>query len=92
MLAKKFLTTQPSQLITPSWPLQQWGIDIVSKLTPAQGNYTFIIVVVEYFTKWIKVKPVTNISSTTIKKFFLAKHHLLLWCSERNHNQQCQAI
>jgi hypothetical protein len=24
---------QPSQLITPSWPLQQWGIDIVGKLT-----------------------------------------------------------
>jgi hypothetical protein len=24
---------QPSQLIAPSWPLQRWGIDIVSKLT-----------------------------------------------------------
>jgi hypothetical protein len=60
----------PSQLITPSWPLQQWGIDIVSKLNPAQGNYTFAIVVVEYFTKWIEAKPITNISSTTIKKFF----------------------
>jgi hypothetical protein len=60
----------PSQLITPSWPLQQWGIDIVSKLNPAQGNYTFAIVAVEYFTKWIEAKPITNISSTTIKKFF----------------------
>jgi hypothetical protein len=25
---------------------------------------------VEYFTKWIEVKPVTSISSVTIKKFF----------------------
>jgi hypothetical protein len=25
---------QPVQLITLSWPLQQWGIDIVGKLTP----------------------------------------------------------
>jgi hypothetical protein len=46
--------TQPVQLITPSWPLQWWGIDIVGKLTPAHGNYTFTIVAVEYFTKWVE--------------------------------------
>jgi hypothetical protein len=61
---------QPSQLIAPSWPLQRWGIDIVGKLTPAQGNYTFAIVAVEYFTKWVEAKPVTSIISTTIQKFF----------------------
>jgi hypothetical protein len=61
---------QPSQLIAPSCPLQRWGIDIVGKLTPAQGNYTFTIIAVEYFTKSVKVKPVTNITSTTIQKFF----------------------
>jgi hypothetical protein len=61
--------TQPSQLMAPSLSLQRWGIDIVGKLTPAQGNYTFTIVAIEYFTKWIEVKPVTNITSTTIQKF-----------------------
>jgi hypothetical protein len=61
---------QPVHLIAPSWPLQQWGIDIVGKLTPARGNYTFAVVVVEYFTKWIEAKPLTNVSSTSIKKFF----------------------
>jgi hypothetical protein len=49
---------QPSQLIAPLWPLQQWGIDIVDKRRPAQANYTF------------KVRPVTNITSATIQKFF----------------------
>jgi hypothetical protein len=61
---------QPLQLITPSWPLQRWGIDIVGKLTPVQSNNIFAIVMVEYFTKWIKVKPLTNVSSATIRKFF----------------------
>jgi hypothetical protein len=61
---------QPSQLITPAWPLHWWGIDIVGKLTPAQGNYTFAIVVLEYFTKWIEVKPVANVSSANIQNFF----------------------
>jgi hypothetical protein len=46
------------------------GIDIVGKLTPVQGNYTFAVVAVEYFTKWIEDKPLTNVSSATIKKFF----------------------
>jgi hypothetical protein len=62
--------TQPSQLIAPSWPLQRWGIDIIGKVTPAQGNYTFAIVIVEYFAKWVQAKPVTNITSATIQKNF----------------------
>jgi hypothetical protein len=62
--------TQPSQLIAPSWPLQRWGIDIVGKLTPAQGNYTFTIVAMEYFAKWVEAKPITNITSATIQRFF----------------------
>jgi hypothetical protein len=39
-------------------------------LTPSQGNYTFTIVAVEYFTKWIEAKPLTNVTSTSIKRFF----------------------
>jgi hypothetical protein len=61
---------QPVQVIALSWPLQQWSIDIIGKLTPAQGNYTFAVVVVEYFTKWIEAKPRSNVSSASIKKFF----------------------
>jgi hypothetical protein len=57
-------------LIAPSWPLQRWGIDIIGKLTPAQGNYTFAVVTVEYFTKWVEAKPITNITSATIQKIF----------------------
>jgi hypothetical protein len=41
-------------------------IDIVGKLTTAQGNYTLAIAAVEYFIKWVEAKPVTNITSTTI--------------------------
>jgi hypothetical protein len=60
---------QPVQLIAPSWPLQQWGHQYHWKVD-SRGNYTFTVVVVEYFTKWIEAKPLTNVSSTSIKKFF----------------------
>jgi hypothetical protein len=55
------------------------------KLTPAQGNYIFAIVTVEYFTKWVEAKPVTNIASATIQNFFPVEHHLPLWSSSANH-------
>jgi hypothetical protein len=36
----------------------------------AEGNYNFAIVALEYFIKWVEAKPVTNITSATIKKKF----------------------
>jgi hypothetical protein len=39
-------------------------------LTPVQGNYTFAVVTVEYFSKRIEAKPFTNVSSVSIQKFF----------------------
>jgi hypothetical protein len=59
--------SQPSQLITPSWRLERWGIDIVGPLTIAQGNYK--CAVVEYFTKWIEAKPLVNIIVAGLKRF-----------------------
>jgi IS30 family transposase len=58
------------QLIDPLWPLERWSIDIVGKLTAAPGNYTFEVITVEYFKKWVEAKALTNVSSATIKKFF----------------------
>jgi hypothetical protein len=62
--------SQPSQLITPSWPLQRRGIDIVGPPPTAQGNYKYAVVTIAYFTKWIEAKPLVNIASVSLKKFF----------------------
>jgi hypothetical protein len=62
--------SQPSHLITPSWPLQIWGIDIMGPLTTAQGSYKYTVVAVEYFTKWIEAKHLVNIASMRLKRFF----------------------
>jgi hypothetical protein len=56
--------------ITPSWLLQRWGINIMGPLTTTQGNYKYAVVVVEYFTKWIEVKPLINIAVAGLKRFF----------------------
>jgi ribonuclease HI len=64
---------QPSsltQLIQPTWPLQRWGLDLLGPLPPAQGNLKYVVVAVEYFSKWIEAKPLATITSATIQKFF----------------------
>jgi hypothetical protein len=40
-------------------------------LPPAQGNLKYVVVAVEYFSKWIEAKPLATITSITIQKFFL---------------------
>lgn len=62
--------SQPTQLITLAWPLQTWGMDLVGPLLTAQGNYKYAVVAVEYFTKWIEVKPLTRITSEEVRKLF----------------------
>jgi hypothetical protein len=64
---------QPSsltQLIQPTWPLQRWGLDLLGPLPPAQGNLKYVVVAVEYFSKWIEAKPLATITSVTVQKFF----------------------
>jgi hypothetical protein len=39
-------------------------------LTTTQGNYKYVVVTVEYFTKWIEVKPLVNIAAAGLKRFF----------------------
>jgi ribonuclease HI len=64
---------QPSsltQLIQPTWPLQRWGLDLLGPLPPAQGNLRYVVVAVEYFSKWIEAKPLATITLVIVQKFF----------------------
>jgi transposase InsO family protein len=54
----------------PTWPLQRWGLDLLGPLPPAQDNLKYVVVVVEYFSKWIEAKPLATITSATVQKFF----------------------
>jgi hypothetical protein len=50
--------------------LQRWGLDLLGLLPPAQGNLKYVVVAVEYFSKWIEAKPLATITSITAQKFF----------------------
>jgi hypothetical protein len=43
---------------------------LLGPLPPVQGNLKYVVVAVEYFSKWIEAKPLATITSVTIQKFF----------------------
>jgi hypothetical protein len=45
-------------------------VDLLGPLPPAQGNLKYVVVAVEYFSKWIQAKPLTTITSATVQKLF----------------------
>jgi hypothetical protein len=58
------------QVDCPHMATSTLGLDIVGPLPTAQGNLKFTFVAVEYFTKWIKARAVSTITSKTTQKFF----------------------
>ncbi|GJS50625.1 reverse transcriptase domain-containing protein [Tanacetum coccineum] len=55
--------------ITAPWPFYKWGIDIAGPFSEGPGKVKFLIVVVDYFTKWIEAKAVATITGNQVKKF-----------------------
>ena len=56
------LLSEPLTSITSPWPFQQWGLDILGPLPIGKGQCKFIIVAVDYFTKWAEAEPLTTIT------------------------------
>ncbi|KAL0446567.1 UNVERIFIED_CONTAM: hypothetical protein Slati_1784600 [Sesamum latifolium] len=50
-------------------PFDMWGMDIVGKLPHATGQREYLIVAVDYFTKWFEVEPLAKISEKEVIKF-----------------------
>ncbi|GKD02275.1 reverse transcriptase domain-containing protein [Tanacetum coccineum] len=55
---------QPLTPITAPWPFYKWGIDIAGPFPEGPGKVKFLIVAMDYFTKWIEAKAVATISGT----------------------------
>ncbi|GJS10145.1 reverse transcriptase domain-containing protein [Tanacetum coccineum] len=61
---------QPQQELTPitsPWPFHKWGIDIAGPFPVAAGGLKFLIVAIDYFTKWIEAKAVATITGNQLE-------------------------
>ncbi|GJT53183.1 reverse transcriptase domain-containing protein [Tanacetum coccineum] len=63
---------RPKMLMTSimaPWPFYQWEMDILRPLPQASKKLKFVIVAIDYFTKWIEAKPLVRITGKDVKKF-----------------------
>ena len=63
---------QPGGILNPlssPWPFAQWGLDIVGPFPKAVGNKKYLIVGIDYFTKWVEAEPLANIRDMDVKRF-----------------------
>uniref|UniRef100_A0A151UDR6 Gypsy retrotransposon integrase-like protein 1 n=1 Tax=Cajanus cajan TaxID=3821 RepID=A0A151UDR6_CAJCA len=52
-----------------SWPFSQWGMDILGPFPPAKGQLKFLLVAIDYFTKWIEACPLAKITTKNVQRF-----------------------
>jgi len=51
------------------WPFHTWGIDILGPFPLAIRQMKYLIVAIEYFTKWVEAEPVAQIDAHKVQHF-----------------------
>ena len=55
--------------ISSPWPFAQWGIDIIGSFPLGKKQLRFLIVAIDYFTKWVEAKLVVMITEAKVTSF-----------------------
>ena len=62
----------PSELhtLTSPWPFSVWGIDIIEKILPkSSSGHEFVLVAIDYFTKWVEATSYANLNTAKVAIF-----------------------
>ena len=66
------LIKQPSEELAPiavSWPFAQWGLDIMGPFPTGVRQLKFLVVGIDYFTKWVEAEALATITERNIQSF-----------------------
>jgi ribonuclease HI len=61
---------KPLNTLSSPWPFAWWGMDILGPFTTGLHGGKYLIVGVDYFTKWVEAEAIPNIAAVTILRFF----------------------
>ena len=62
----------PSETLKPilgPWPFAQWDMDIVGPLLAAAAQKKFLLVAMDYFSKWVEAEAYASIKDKDVTKF-----------------------
>ncbi|XP_022041920.1 uncharacterized protein LOC110944570 [Helianthus annuus] len=48
--------------VSTSWPFQKWAVDIIGPFPEGPGGVKYVVVAIDYFTKWIEAMPLAKIT------------------------------
>ena len=52
------------------WPFAAWGIDIIGEIRPnASNGHKYIVVAIDYFSRWIEAKSFSSLKAKQVVKF-----------------------
>ncbi|WRX16388.1 Ribonuclease H domain - like 10 [Theobroma cacao] len=58
----------PLHIFMAPWPFSIWAMDVIGLITPKASNgHQFILVVIDYFTKWVEAASYANVTQKVIK-------------------------
>ena len=55
--------------MTPPWPFIQWGLYIMGPFPTVVRQLKFLVVGINYFTKWVEAKALATITEKNIQTF-----------------------
>jgi transposase InsO family protein len=67
---KSNLPAHVLQTIPITWPFAVWGLDIIGPLRKAPRGFTHLLVAIDKFSKWVEVRPITNLRAEQAVTFF----------------------
>ena len=62
----------PSELhaMSAPWPFVAWGIDVIGPIEPKASNgHRFILVAIDYFTKWVEAVTFKSVTKKVVVDF-----------------------
>jgi hypothetical protein len=67
---KKQLKSLPLRPIVVNGPFHQWGLYFIGDINPSSsGKHKWILLAIDYFTKWIEAIPTRNATHQVVMKF-----------------------
>jgi hypothetical protein len=65
------LHSPPEELtpMTAPWQFAQWGLNIMGPFPIGRRQLKFLVVAIDYFTKWVEAKPLATITKRNIQNF-----------------------
>ena len=72
---QRALASAMNPIIKP-WPFRGWGIDLISNIhPPSSKGHKFVLLAMDYFTKWVDDIPLKKVTSRNMINF--VKEHII---------------